>query len=86
MHNANSERLSERLSTQYIYIFHLFVYMYIYIYTYTNMYICLYVYICMYVQISSDFNRRALVYFPYKFVSYRLCGQHSSVGLQIEFE
>ena len=29
-------------------------------------------------QISSDFNRHALVYFPYKFVSYRPCGLHSS--------
>ena len=37
-------------------------------------------------QISSDFNRRALVYFPYKFVSYSPCGLHSSVDLQSEFE
>ena len=29
-------------------------------------------------QISSDFNRHALVYFPYKFVAYRPCGLHSS--------
>ena len=29
-------------------------------------------------QISSYFNRHALVYFPYKFVSYRPCGLHSS--------
>ena len=48
MHNANSERLSERLSTQYIYIFHLFVYMYIYIYIYKYVYlfICIYMYVC----------------------------------------
>ena len=43
-------------------------------------------YIYIYKQISSDFNRRALVYFPYKFVLYRPCGLHSSVDLQSEFE
>ena len=37
-------------------------------------------------QISSDFNRRALVYFPYKFVSYKPRGLHSSADLQSEFE
>ena len=37
-------------------------------------------------QISSDFNRRALVYFPYKFVLYRPCSLHSSVDLQSKYE
>ena len=50
--------------------------------------ICIYIYIYIYIykQISSDFNRRALVYFPYKFVSYKPRGLHSSVDLQSEFE